>query len=153
MLFRSKDNRGFYLTAPTWPYDGAIPEEYRVGTANLSFIGIPGVVAYDGIGMYLDGYYTASDAQELETGRLGDTYTVNEKLTTFFAKLDFDMEMGGGMLLGNVGIQYQDIDQSSLGFGTYTGPDLYVLATPIKDGDSYGKWLPSTNIKIGRAHV
>jgi iron complex outermembrane receptor protein len=59
---KSKDNRGAYLTAPTWPYDGAIPEEYRVGVANTSFIGIAGVVAYDGLGMYNDGYYIASDA-------------------------------------------------------------------------------------------
>ncbi|MBT8073415.1 MAG: TonB-dependent receptor, partial [Xanthomonadales bacterium] len=143
---KTKDNRGFYLTAPTWPYDGAIPEEYRVGVADVSFTGIPGVVAYDGLGMFFDGYYTASDAQELETGRLGDSYTVNEKLTTFFARLDFDVEFGSGILLGNVGIQYQDVDQSSDGFGTYTGPDLYVLATPIEDGDDYGKWLPSLNM-------
>jgi iron complex outermembrane receptor protein len=152
---KTKDNRGFYLTAPTWPNDGPIPEEYRVGVADVSFIGIPGVVAYDGLGMFFDGYYTASDAQELETGRLGDSYTVNEKLTTFFAKLDFDVELGPGMLLGNVGLQYQDVDQSSSGFGTYTGPDLYVLATPIEDGDDYGKWLPSLNMTydLGNGHL
>ena len=28
---KSKDNRGAFLTAPTWPLDGAIPEEFRVG--------------------------------------------------------------------------------------------------------------------------
>ena len=141
-----KDNRGFYLTAPTWPYDGPIPEEYRVGTTSLDFIGIPGVVAYDGLGLYNSGYYIASDAQELETGRLGDTYTVDEKITTYFVKFDFDMDLGGGMLYGNVGGQYLDIDQTSSGYGTYTGPDLYVLATPIVDGDDYSEFLPSLNM-------
>mgnify|MGYP001825671199 FL=1 len=152
---KTKDNRGFYLTAPTWPYDGPIPEEYRVGVADVSFTGIPGVVAYDGLGMFFDGYYIASDAQELETGRLGDSYTVNEKLTTFYAKLDFDAEFGPGMLLGNVGLQYMDVDQNSNGFGTYTGPDLYVLATPSEDGDDYGKWLPSLNVTydFGNGHL
>ena len=62
---KSKDNRGFYLTSPTWPSDGPVPEEYRVGIADMSFIGINGVVAYDGLGMYLDDYYIASDAQQL----------------------------------------------------------------------------------------
>ena len=152
---KSKDNRGFYLTAPTWPNDGPIPEEYRVGTANLDFIGAGEVVAYDGLGMFFDDYYIASDAQELETARLGDTYKIHEKLTTLFAKLDFDAEFGPGMLLGNVGLQYQHIDQSSEGFGTYTGPDLYVLATPIDDGDKYNKWLPSMNLTydFGNGHL
>ncbi|HEY5776066.1 MAG TPA: TonB-dependent receptor plug domain-containing protein, partial [Xanthomonadales bacterium] len=100
---KSKDNRGYYLTAPTWPYDGAIPEEYRVGASSLDFIGINGVVAYDSLAMFDDGYYIATDAQQLETKRFGDTYEVNEKLTTLFAKLDFDVEVGPGMLLGNVG--------------------------------------------------
>ena len=65
------------------------------------------MVAYDGLGMFLDDYYIASDAQQLETSRLGDTYEINEKLTTLYAKLDFDDEFGPGMLLGNVGLQYQ----------------------------------------------
>ena len=152
---KSKDNRGYYLTAPTWPNDGPVPEEYRVGVADMSFIGIDGVVAYDGLGMFLDDYYIASDAQELETGRLGDTYDIKEKLTTLYAKLDFDAEFGPGILLGNVGLQYQHTDQKSTGFSTYTGPDLYVLATPIEDGDDYNKWLPSMNLTydFGNGHL
>jgi len=152
---KSKDNRGFYLTAPTWPTDGPIPEEYRVGVADMGFIGIDGVVAYDGLGMFFDNYYIASDAQELETARLGDTYKIKEKLTTVFAKLDFDYEFGPGILLGNVGLQYQHVDQSATGFSTYTGPDLYVLADPIKDGDDYNEWLPSLNLTydFGNGHL
>jgi iron complex outermembrane receptor protein len=141
-----KDNRGAYLTSPTWPYDGAIPEEYRVGVTNLDFIGIPGVVAYDGLGMYNNGYYIVSDAQELETSRLGDTYTVDETLTTFYVQFDFETELANGMLFGNFGGQYIDVEQESNGYGTYTGPDLYVLATPITDGDEYSEFLPSLNM-------
>ena len=58
--------------------------------------------------MFEDGYYIASDAQELETSRLGDTYTVSEEIFTYFATLDFDMDVGRGMLYGNVGLQYID---------------------------------------------
>jgi iron complex outermembrane receptor protein len=143
---KSKDNHGYYLTAPGWPYDEPIPEQYRVGVTSLDFIGIDGVVAYDGLGLYNSGYYIASDAQELETGRLGDTYTVDEKLTTFFAMVDFDTELAGNMLYGNVGVQYVDVDQQSSGYGTYTGPDLFVLATPIVDGADYSDFLPSLNM-------
>ncbi|MGD8929243.1 MAG: TonB-dependent receptor, partial [Lysobacterales bacterium] len=152
---KSKDNRGYFLTAPSWPYDGPIPEEYRVGTSSLGFIGINGVVAYDSLAMYDNGYYIATDAQQLETKRFGDTYTVSEKLTTAFAKLDFDMELGSGMLFGNVGLQYVRTDQNSDGFSSYTGPDLYVLATPISGGDTYSEWLPSFNATydFGNGHM
>jgi len=140
---KSKDNQGFFLTAPTWPYDGPIPDQYRVGTSSLGFIGINGVVAYDSLAMFDDGYYIATDAQTLETKRFGDTYEVHERLTTYFAKLDFDTELGVGSLYGNVGLQYMHIKQDSTGYGSQTGPDLFVQATPIEGGDSYNKCLPS----------
>jgi iron complex outermembrane receptor protein len=152
---KTKDNHGYFLTAPTWPYDGEIPQEYRVGTASLDFLGLGNMVAYDGLAMYNNGYYIASDAQQLETARLGDSYTVDEQLTTFFTKLDFETELGRGMLYGNVGLQYLDVSQSSDGFSSYTGPDLYVLATPISGGADYSKWLPSLNLNydLGNGHL
>jgi len=152
---KSKDNGGFFLTAPTWPNDGPVPEEFREGTTSLDFIGINGVVAYDSIAMFDNGYYTATDAQLLETKRFGDTYEVSEKLTTLFAKLDFDTDLGRGMLYGNVGLQYLHVDQESDGFGSQTGPDLFVQATPISDGDDYNEWLPSLNMNydFNNGHV
>jgi iron complex outermembrane receptor protein len=142
----SKFNQGYFLTAPTWPNDGPIPEEYRIGTASLAFLGIPGVVAYDSLAMFDDGFYIASDANALQNDRLGDTYTVDEELLTAYARLDFDVDLGNHMLYGNVGLQYVDTDQTSSGFGTQTGPDRFVQATPIIDGDSYSDWLPSLNL-------
>ncbi|WP_191621222.1 TonB-dependent receptor [Marinihelvus fidelis] len=152
---KTKDNRGFYLTAPSWPYDEPIPEQYRVGITSMDFIGIPGVVAYDGLGLYNDGYYIASDAQQLETSRLGDSYTVNETQWNLFAKLDFEWQFGPGSLFGNVGVQYIDVDQNSQGFGTFTGPDLYVQKNPIEDGASYHDYLPSLNLNydFGNGHM
>ena len=37
---KSKNNDGYFLTAPTWPDDGLIPEQFRLGTADLSGVGI-----------------------------------------------------------------------------------------------------------------
>jgi len=145
---KSKDNSGFFLTAPTWPQDGAIPEEARVGTADLSFIGIPGVVAYDGLGLFQSGYYTATDAAMLETGREGDTYTVEEQITTYYGKLDFGMDVGNMYLAGNFGLQIVDSDQQSFGFASQTGPDGFVDAVPITDGDTYTDVLPSLNMTL-----
>ncbi len=145
---KTKNNRGFYLTAPTFPDDGPIPEDFQLGTADLSFIGIPGVVAYDGIGLYRSGYYTATDAQQLETGRLGDSYTIAEEVTTLFGKVDFETEVGSMYLTGNFGLQFIDTDQQAFGFSSFTGPDGFVDAQSANGGDDYTDVLPSLNLTL-----
>ncbi|MDO3384446.1 TonB-dependent receptor [Gilvimarinus sp. SDUM040013] len=148
---KTKINRGAYLTAPTWPADGPIPDEYYVGSADLSFIGVGDIVAYDSLGLYQSGFYAETAAEDLETGRKGDTYTVNEEITTLYAMADLAADFGAVEMTGNLGLQYVDTEQNATGFGSYTGPDLYVLATPVEGGDSYDKLLPSMNLNFAFA--
>ncbi|MEM1263362.1 MAG: TonB-dependent receptor [Pseudomonadota bacterium] len=143
---KTKVNGGAFLTAPTWPGDAPIPEQFRLGEATLDFIGIPGVVAYDGLAMYDSGFYTVTDAALIETGRLGDTYAVSEEVTTLYGKLEFDTEVGGRALYGNVGLQVIDTDQSAIGSSTFTGPTGFVTAQPTTGGDSFTDVLPSLNL-------
>ena len=145
---KSKDNGGFYLTAPTWPNDGLIPEEFRLGTADLSFLGLGSMVAYDGISMYDSGFYTASDAAMLQPDREGDSYTIEEELITAYAKFEFDTEMGDIPVNGNFGLQVISTDQTGKGFGSFIGPSGFVEATPITDGDDYTDVLPSLNVNF-----
>ena len=143
---KTKDNRGFYLTAPTFPNAEPIPEQYRMGVTDLEFLGIEGMVAYDSIGLYQSGYYTAWDAQTLQTDRLGDSYTIEEEIINVFAMIDFDTEWGSVPVTGNFGLQFVDSDQTGKGFDAYNGDDLFVIATPNEDGDDYSDVLPSVNI-------
>lgn len=143
---KRKVNGGAYLTAPTWPNDGPIPE--ILGVADLSFIGINGVLAYDSLGLYNSGYYRATDAALLENGRFGDTYQVDEELLTVYAKLDIDTEVADMFLKGNVGLQLVNSDQSSVGFSTSTNEALYVEALPAQGSDSYTDILPSLNLSL-----
>lgn len=145
---KSKDNGGFYLTAPTFPNDGPIPQEFRLGTADLGFLGIGPIVAYDGIAMYDSGYYIATDAQQLETGRLGDSYTVEEELLTAFVKAEFDTQLGDVPVSGNMGLQFVQTDQTAFGFDSFTGPDGFVNAPSTSDGDDYSHVLPSLNVNF-----
>ncbi|MEO0422535.1 MAG: TonB-dependent receptor [Pseudomonadota bacterium] len=145
---KSKDNDGFFLTAPTFPEDALIPEEVRAGATDLSFIGIPGVVAYDALALFDSGFYTATDASALETGRLGDTYTVNEELLQFYTQLDFRHDFAAFGVSGNAGVQVVNTDQQATGFSTQTGPDLFVQATPVEGGDDYTDILPSFNLNF-----
>ncbi len=148
---KSKDNGGAFLTAPTWPSDDLIPEQYRIGVTDLGFLGIDGVVAYDGLGLYNDGFYIATDAAILQPDREGDSYTIEEQITTFFAKADFDTELNGVSIAGNVGLQIVNADQTGKGFDSFIGEDGFVDATPTEDGDDYTDFLPSLNVNFGLA--
>ncbi|XOV77690.1 MAG: TonB-dependent receptor [Aestuariibacter sp.] len=143
---KTKTNTGAYLTSPDWPSDGPIPNP--LGVADLSFIGINGVVAYDGIGLYESGYYIETPAELVENGRLGDSYKIEEELLTLYTKLDIDTEIGGMFLRGNLGVQLIDVDQTGSGFNTTTGPTGFTAATPITDGDSYTDVLPTLNLGL-----
>lgn len=145
---KSKSNRGYFLTANTWPGDGPIPESARRGVADLSWAGLGQVVAYDAQGLINSDIYRRWDAQQLEPDRLGDTYSVKEKVTTAFAKADFEGQLGSLNMFGNAGLQFIKTRQSSTGYSALTGADLFVQATPIEDGATYNKVLPSLNLNL-----
>jgi len=143
---KSKDNGGAYLTAPSYPGDEAIPNP--LGTVSLGFIGIDGVVAYDSLGLYDSGFYNETDARLVQNDRLGDTYTVDEELITYYAKLDIDTEWGDMFVKGNLGLQVVSADQSSTGFSTTSDANGRTVSTPVSGGDDYTDVLPSLNLSF-----
>lgn len=157
--FKDKDNKGFFATATSYPFSTAIPAKYLYnGLADLTWAGLGYVVAYDGFAPYNDGTYKLNDAGLLEPDRLGDTYVVNEEVTTLYAKTDFDTELAGMPLTGNIGLQYVKTDQSSSGFIGIVGAnfavcddngDKQVDADCVTElGDSYSHVLPSLNMSL-----
>jgi iron complex outermembrane receptor protein len=146
---KSKVNNGFYLTAPTFPNAEPIPDQYRLGTTDLSFLGIDGgMVAYDALGLYQGGYYIPWAAADFQTDRLGDTYTISETLFSGFAMLDFDTEWGNVPVSGNLGVQIVSSDQEGSGFNVISDENGLVSAVPTTDGDSYTDVLPSLNVSF-----
>jgi len=145
---RTKDkiNEGDYLTSPEYPGDAAIPN--ILGVADLSFVGIDGVLAYDSLALYKSGYYKATEASLVQTDRLGDTYTVDEQVFTLYAKVDLEAEFYGIYMSGNFGIQYIDTDQSSTGFSTVENSEAYVESTLVSSGASYSDILPTLNLNF-----
>ena len=157
--YKSKDNKGFFATASSYPQSEAIPEQYLYnGLADLSWAGFGQVVAYDGFAPYNDGEYTLNDAGLLEPDRLGDTFEVNEEVTTLFAKFDFETDLAGFFVTGNVGAQYVQTDQSSTGYIGIVGANFKVCdadndgqvdASCIQSiSDDYSHFLPSLNINV-----
>lgn len=145
---KAKVNEGAYLTAPTWPSQGPVPTQYLRGSTNLNVFGLGNIIAYDSLGLYNSGFYTETAASGIENGRLGDTWTINEEITTLFAQVDIDTEIGDVMLTGNFGLQFVNSDQSATGFSTVTGADLYTTATPVSGGADYSDVLPSLNLNF-----
>ncbi len=153
---KTKDNDGAFLTAPTWPGDGPIPAQALVGTIDLRHLGDIRILGYDGLGLFDSGYYTVTDAagdptgpnRGLETGRLGDSYTVEEELWNVYVQADLATEVGGVNVTGNIGVQIAQADQKSTGWDTSTGEDFFVVATPVSGGDDYTEILPSLNLSF-----
>jgi iron complex outermembrane receptor protein len=81
---------------------------------------------------------------------LSKTWTVQEKVTTTYAKAKVDTTLGGIPVTGNVGLQVVHTDQSSEGFRAGVGSGV-VLNNPAKNGLStagttYNDFLPSLNL-------
>jgi iron complex outermembrane receptor protein len=143
---KQKTNQGAFLTAPTFPGDGPIPDV--TGFTDLSFVGIKGVVAFDGPGLVNSGYYTETDAALVENTRLGDSYTISEDLLTFYTKLDIETEIGDILVSGNLGVQVVNADQEGSGYNTSSGADGLTRAIAVSDDASYTDVLPSFNLNF-----
>ena len=157
--FKDKDNKGFFATAKTYPLSGAIPSSYLYnGLADLTWAGLGYVVAYDGFAPYRDGNYILNDAGLLEPDRLGDTYEVNEEVTTLFAKGDFETQVSGFPVTGNIGLQYVKTDQGSTGYIGVVGSNFAVCDANndkkidanciTEQSNSYNHVLPSLNVSV-----
>ncbi|WCT79357.1 TonB-dependent receptor [Novosphingobium humi] len=152
---KSKVNQGYFLTASTYPLDGAIPASARRGVADVNWAGLGNVVAYDALGLINSNFYTRYDAASLEPDRMGDTYTVREKVWQPFIKADFEKEFGGVRMFGNVGLQGVITSQRASGFNSVIGSNQLDIATPINDGANYARVLPSLNLNfdLGSGHT
>ena len=80
---------------------------------------------------------------------LSKSWGVKENVSTAYARMSIDTEMGKVPVRGNVGLQYVYTEQSSSGYrdaigagATLTPPPL----TPVEAGTSYGNVLPSLNL-------
>ncbi|HRQ65996.1 MAG TPA: TonB-dependent receptor [Xanthomonadaceae bacterium] len=119
----------------------SIPADLLQRPANLSFTGIPGIIAYDATRAYRSLYATRT---HLHPDILNKDWEVEETVWNVFAKLDIDTEIGSIPLRGNLGLQYVDVDQESRGFAVPGGNASG--AQPFAGGAKYSDWLPSLNL-------
>ena len=136
-----------------------VPEEYRTGIADSSFFGSPyGIIGYNALAMYKDGFWSPINSIEDPNANPGDrtnnvqnTWKVNEQLTTAFVKFGFAADLDGLPLRGNLGVQAVRTDQTSDLHLTSAVilPDTPVVPISIvQEGAKYTTMLPSLNLSI-----
>ncbi len=115
--YKDKINNGKFATARTFPGSESVTQAGVpvYGLTDLTWAGLGFVVAYDGNAPYNNGYYTQYDGEWLEPDRFGDSYVVEEEVTTLYFQADFLTEIGDIEVFGNFGAQFVDTSQSSTG--------------------------------------
>ncbi|WP_043320671.1 TonB-dependent receptor [Microbulbifer sp. HZ11] len=147
-----KRSEGYYMTLAN--FDGTtenstliVPEEYRLGSASLDFIGMGDMIAYDAAAMLRDGYYDLTDESLTGIQHLTKSYSVAETVTSAFAQANFESEVAGLALTGNLGARYVYTEQQSEGFGGQV-IDGRVVAEATDLSHDYGHFLPSLNLAL-----
>lgn len=119
-----------------------VPGSLLQSPTSLSFAGIPGVLSYRVMDTINSLYDVAPTAQGAIIER---NYEVFEKVTTAYAKVGIDTELGKVGVKGNLGVQFVHTDQSSHGFSAMKGSSGVLDTTR---GIKYDNVLPSLNLNF-----
>ncbi|WP_323847415.1 TonB-dependent receptor [Microbulbifer magnicolonia] len=148
---KTKKSQGYYMTLDIFdPETGGmlvVPEQYRLGSASLDFIGMGDMIAYDAEAMMKDGYYSLTDEALTGIQHLTKSWSVNESVTSAFAQANFETEVAGLALTGNAGLRYVYTEQQSKGYAGNIVNGL-VVADPTDISHDYNHFLPSLNLAL-----
>ena len=117
-----------------------VPASLQVSPSSLSFAGMPGVLSYRVMDT-LNALYDIAPTAEGEI--VNRNYSVSEKVTTAYAKVNLDTDIGTVRMFGNVGLQFVHTEQSSTGFSAMEG-----TVTQTTRGADYDNVLPSLNLNF-----
>jgi iron complex outermembrane receptor protein len=122
-------NENFIRAGNSWVNGSlAIPSNRIVGSTDSGSIGLD-IIAYDPSSFLTDGTYNLTAANDVE-------WTVEEDIQTFYAMANIDTMFNSVPVLGNVGFQYAETDQSST--------DSLAGGASL----SYENFLPSANLSF-----
>lgn len=150
---KTKKSEGYFMTLSSFDYPSgntgmqSVPEAYRLGTANLDFIGMGDMIAYDTMGLINGGYYDLLQESLTNSTHATKSWTVNEKVMSAFVQAELVTDIAGLPLTGNVGVRYVYTDQSSQG-NAFNTIDGLVVTEPTDVSHDYGHFLPSINLSL-----
>ena len=124
--------------------DTAIGSEFQYGLVDLGFAGVGYIPSWNVPGAVAK-YMTFNPVDNLNY-LIPKAWTVNEKITTGYLRANIDTEWGAVPVRGNIGLQFQNVDQSSDSrYFDGTRPAGQEVR-PISKGKRYTDVLPSMNL-------
>jgi iron complex outermembrane recepter protein len=108
---------------------------------SLAYVGVPGVVNYNVLNALRNQFYLVQDMSSNDYNR---NYSVREKVSVGYVKLDINTSLAGAPVRGNVGVQVVHTNQSSTAL--ITDPQTGKPNGSVTAGDSYYEVLPSLNL-------
>ncbi len=145
---KKKVSDGFFMTLSGFPANPGtlpVPEQYRLGSVSLDFIGMGNMIAYNPMALINDGFYTLLSEALTGTQHLTKSWQVKEEVTSAFVSADIEMQVGDMDLTGNVGVRYVHTEQSSNGAAGDVINGLVVSSSTFVTHD-YNHFLPSLNL-------
>lgn len=142
---KEKKSEGYFMTLKNFPSMLSVPDQYRLGTVSLDFIGMGNMIAYDSGAMLNDGYYNLLAESLTNQSHSFKTWNVSEDVMSLYVQSDLEAEVGDIPVTGSVGLRYIDTKQSSQGtaFGSVNG---LIVSSPTDVSHSYSHLLPSLNL-------
>jgi TonB-dependent receptor len=115
----------------------------NVVNGSQSLIGLPSTLSWDIPGVLGQNFGPFTPAILVPWGATKN-WTIDEKVTTGYAKLNIDTELMSMPLRGNIGMQVVHTDQSSTANTLRAWP--FADLVPLTDGKKYTDYLPSINL-------
>lgn len=123
--------------------DGSFSSSVLYGPQDLSFLNMPNTLSWN-IPAVLAANFGPYKAVVLTPWGATKNWSLTEKVTTGYAKLNLDTEVSNIPVAGNFGVQVVRTDQSSTSNALLSWPIAALV--PITDGKVYTDVLPSLNL-------
>lgn len=129
----------------------AVPQNRRLGTTNLRYLGLGPMISYNPLDLIKDGVY------QKVANPYGDVvvkaFDISEKLLIGYGQVNIKTDVGAAELTGNVGVQVIATDQKSTGaqaifLGTNPNGSPNIGGQRRADGANYTDVLPSLNLSL-----
>lgn len=120
-----------------------IPSSYLMDPTSLSWVSNISVPAYNPQSLLDDGIYTLRPLNPAWI--VGKQWQVEEDVLVAYGQANIESQVGNFPVIGNIGVQVVQTDQSSTGPASYQDA---VLGTTVTDGDEYTEVLPSMNFSF-----
>ena len=124
--------------------------DLQYGLVDLGFAGVGYIPSWN-VPAVVERYMDFNPVED-QPWLIPKAWTVNEKISTGFARANLDTEWGGVPVTGNIGLQIQRVDQSSSANYWDGSQPVGSQVIPIERGKTYTDVLPSMNLAFSFEH-